>query len=316
MNEQNETVNYQDWYQPSRCRPLIRLASIDAGWKYFDFFEINERSSINDFIAHLRDFVQTSNSLKEPAFFVSLEPETDNQYIFGLVINKKLLLINPLGITEFSIKIMNADLKENKIITNLFLSNYCLQKSHYGSALLIIMELAFNILKNFDQKKIVAFFEQQAKKSKVKEYNSLLYRSFDIKELLPDTLKPLMNTELTEKSYQDIVYGIHQGHCIRQSQRYDSPKIPKPEVIPNRKEKREATDENSNPQPKKRRKIALQPQPLQPQPLQPQPHHTQIRHTSQFFKPTNSRSIGQMNLNPTTTPSTQNLQKNNSLSGS
>ncbi len=211
------SLKFKNWYHPDIFHYLMGMVDNKTKCLRVVFHDADGGNNTTTFKIQLQQLVMLSNKLKRPALFISKEPGADNHFVCGLVKNNKLLLINPLGITAHEIFYQTlADLKREMTI-DVWLSSNLLQKEEYEEGIVscgpITLELATYILTNFSPEAFEGFWGNNLKTNEPIKHDSsgLNYYELNIKDLLSDTLKELLN--FTNKpTYQDKVCSIRQKH--------------------------------------------------------------------------------------------------------
>ncbi len=194
-----------------------------------------------------------SRQTNSPIIFIANEPKKENHFLCGIVSNNKLLIINPLGRSEYN-KFCLVLLDELKteisklygINLSIFLSEEKLQNEWYElhinsihklvSSGLIATEVAITILSTITYDLIDKFFDDN---SKTKPQNTnpitntnlclgLEYYPVKLSTLLPDLCKMLLSSRMdyhkeipyTQQTYREIIINIrnNQNKLLQQAQ--------------------------------------------------------------------------------------------------
>ncbi|MBY0545647.1 MAG: patatin-like phospholipase family protein [Gammaproteobacteria bacterium] len=212
-------LKFETWYDPDVCHYLLQLMTNQAQCIRVIFLDANYGNSAQTFKKQLQQLIKLGIHLGRPAIFISKEPGDDNHFICGLVNNEKLLLINPLGITD-KVDCYKTlyELKNENTIKNVWLSSNQLQRRDYEQNGLvscgpITLALATHILTKFTPEKLAKFWSKWLQTSEPTKHlqSGLSYYGINIAVLLPDELKVLPNI-CNESNYKSSLLAIRNSH--------------------------------------------------------------------------------------------------------
>lgn len=212
-------LEFNTWYHPDICHYLLQLIPNQAKCIRVILPDAGYGDNTQTFKDQLQQLVLLGNALQHPAIFISKEPGADNHYICGLIKQNKLLLINPLGVTDKRDCYQTlSELKREGTISEIWLSNNSLQKHDYENTGLvscgpITLELAIHILTHITPEMLEVFWLEQLKSNEptTHEQSGLICHSVNITALLPETLKAL-EAAADRASYIDKACLIRKRH--------------------------------------------------------------------------------------------------------
>ena len=218
-SEQNPShLDFSTWYHPEVCHYLLQLVTNQAKCLRVMFSDAGYGNNTQTFKNQLQQLVMLGNALQRCVIFISKEPGADNHYICGLVKQNKLLLINPLGITNKSDCYQTlAELKKEGTLSEIWLSSNSIQKHEYEETGLvscgpITLELVIHILSQFTSEQLDNFWQQlKINEPTTHEKSGLIYHGINIENLLPQTLKILAKS-VDKTSYEASVCAIRDNH--------------------------------------------------------------------------------------------------------
>lgn len=197
---------FETWYSPRIIKFLLELAPNQAQCLRLVFADASNGEYKQNFKQQLQQLILLTQKLQRPAIFISKEPTPDNNhFVTGLVWDKQLLIVNPLGITDKTACYQTlAELKTEGNLEIIGLSNNRLQKHLFEEQGLvscgpIAAELAIHILMNYTQDKLINYLTQlDTNETNQDETTGLIFHSISINPLLANTLMSL------EKFEEDI----------------------------------------------------------------------------------------------------------------
>ncbi|MBY0545091.1 MAG: hypothetical protein K2Q14_06035 [Gammaproteobacteria bacterium] len=212
-------LNFRTWYHPQVCHYLLQLATNQTRSIRVLFDDDKDDNNTDIFKKQLRQLIRLGLRLNRPALFISKEPGAKNHFICGLIKERKLLLINPLGITD-KVDCYNtlADLKKDGTIADVWLSEHQLQCHDYEDEGLVscgpmTLELATHILTTFTGETLDHVWSELLKENptEMAAQFGLSYYAVAIDLLLPDTLKGLLNIS----NYESKIVEIRKKHHLQ-----------------------------------------------------------------------------------------------------
>ncbi len=200
-NAQHDLRLFGQWYPQDIVQSLM-------------FFQKNDSNAVRvlfthpDFMQELTQFKMLLNNLQRPGIFVAMEPGVgQNHFIFGVIYQNNLLLINPVGETRHKDFYANVNkLIETKLFSDVMVSTTKIQRDPAGlvSCGPICVELCQHF-SQFDIKELFEVLEQNAQK-----LNNDKYYSVNIQAQLPGRLLKLVN--LADALYQESIVNLRQTH--------------------------------------------------------------------------------------------------------
>ncbi len=223
-------LEFTAWYDFDVCEYLLNIADNTADCIRITFDDTSDGNNTDAFIKQLQKLVELVNKLQKPAIFISKEPGAKNHFVCGMVYNKWLLLINPLGINDIKIEVLKdknllyetlAELKDKKIIEEIWLSSNILQKNEYEEENLvscgpITSEIAMHLLTSLNLEELKNFFNGlSTREPTLHNISGLKYHGINILKLLPESLKTLSEVSIIdeEERYRQQLCAIRKNHC-------------------------------------------------------------------------------------------------------
>jgi hypothetical protein len=155
------------------------------------------------------------NGLKQGFSFICKEPGVgQNHFIFGILIQNKLIFINPVGKTAHKDFYEIAALIKKDYNLDIYLSNTIIQKdTNLGNKGIvscgpICVEL-IRYISSLSEKEVLSFLESSTNVTIQTKYE-LEYKEVNIKALLPESLNSLETTDLI--NYQHVLEEIRKQH--------------------------------------------------------------------------------------------------------
>jgi len=213
-------LKFTTWYHPDICHYLLHMTTHYAQCITVMFPDPGYGNNTDTFKKQLQELKMLSNKLRHPALFISKEPGADNHFVYGVLHNNDLLLVNPLGVasTKPNCYRVLAELQQEKLLKHIWLSSQTLQHWEYeGEGLYscgpIIVELALHILNQFTQETLTGFWDHDLKKREptTHDHSGLIYYGTRIDALLPDTCLSLLKTK-NSSVYRAQIRKIREKH--------------------------------------------------------------------------------------------------------
>jgi len=196
-----DLLKFKTWYTPDYCEALIFSAysrNILLPLAFSD--TLNNREA---FIWQVENAKLLCALVAKPLLFICKEPGSHNHFIAGILMNDKLLLLNPLGKTKYkdTRDILNEMVQKN-ILSSYKESANVLQQAHYEKTGLVscdplTVELIKNLLRNLTLNDLQKLFSDNA-------------QEVDMGNWLAGQLTT--NPFRTETSYKTYLLNIRQEH--------------------------------------------------------------------------------------------------------
>jgi len=214
-------LKFKTWYHPDISHYLLQMSDNQAQCIRIVFSDEMDGNNTQTFKDQLQTLIILGNIMQRNVIFISKEPGANNHFICGLVNGKRLLLINPLGITaNLDCYKTLAELKQEDIVGDVWLSSNPLQiqgLDYEGDTLYscgpITVELATHILSNISAEQLNDFWNNtlKAQEPTIHDASGLVYFGTPITNLLPDTLAQLFSS-LSGKDYRAKILAIRSQH--------------------------------------------------------------------------------------------------------
>ena len=205
--ENNKLTDFHSWYTPDVITYLTYLNKQTELLRY-TFFD-------GDFKAQFQSINMLKNGLEQGFNFICKEPGIgQNHFIFGILIENKLIFINPVGETAHKNFYEIAALIKKDYNLDIYLSNTIIQKdTNLGNEGIvscgpICVEL-IRYISLLSEKEILSFLETSTSITIQTKYK-LEYKEINIKALLPESLNSLETTDLI--NYQHLLEEIRKQH--------------------------------------------------------------------------------------------------------
>ncbi len=197
---------------------------------YYLFSDVEDSKYIEKFQLQLSKLILLSDKTNRPGLFISKESNDPIQYILGMYFEKKLIIVNPLGISKIQTfyDALNGMLQLNPELI-IWLSETRFQQSEYEDNSLyssgaLILELSRYILEELDENSLAEFFSYLTKEMNSFNQNTYLeleentqavreinYYKTKINPILPKSLQGLLLANSKEK-YQAAIVEIRKIH--------------------------------------------------------------------------------------------------------
>jgi hypothetical protein len=210
-------LEFTTWYHPDICHYLLHMVHNQSQCLRVLFDDSGFDYNIDSFKKQLLTLIILSNESNKPAVFISKEPGANNHFICGLVNANNILFINPLGISSHHEFYQTLAELQKKVPINIWLSSSSLQNELHEENLVscgpIAVELAIHILEKYSLEGLMKFWGSlgTAEPSDHKA-SGLRYYGMPIQTLLPDSLRPLLDSSTSTKSYQNSICCIRERH--------------------------------------------------------------------------------------------------------
>ena len=208
-NEKNDLRKFDTWYSTDILKYFTHLLPKSVDVFRYVFTNMGASDSQEAFEKQFIGLCYLSQALEKAVFFIGVQsPTNQNYFIFGLIMNDMLLIINPIGQTkqtEFYTYIEKIKFRAN--LKYIYQSNFKFQKDSQGlySCGPICVELMRHISS--------IPFKDLLKKFGEWEYLSErgLITPVDVAELLPGSLKELLNFT-DEEEYKQNILMVRSSH--------------------------------------------------------------------------------------------------------
>ena len=181
--ESNKLTDFDSWYTPDVVTYLTHLNK-QAELLRYTFFD-------GDFKEQFQSINMLQNGLKQGFSFICKEPGVgQNHFIFGILIQNKLIFINPVGETAHKDFYEIAALIKKDYNLDIYLSNTIIQRdTNLGNKGIvscgpICVEL-IRYISSLSEKEILSFLESSTNVTIQTKYE-LEYKEVNIKALLPE----------------------------------------------------------------------------------------------------------------------------------
>ncbi len=191
--EKLDLREFKNWYSPKTVTHLIHCQP-KMGKVLRAYFISQTNAALTQ---EINNFLMLSNSLNRPGLFVFQEPEAGQHFIFGIVYQGKLLIINPLGKTQHK-EILSAFSKTGLEVIQ---SNTIIQLDRDG--IVSCGPICVELLHHFTQVNISDLFKSLKPTKDDAGYNDVY-----IKDFLPPQLKKLVFEEYSEHVYNEYVHHL------------------------------------------------------------------------------------------------------------
>ena len=205
--EEYKLINFGSWYTPDVITYLTYLSKQGELLRYV-FFD-------GDLKNQLQSIRMIRNTLDYGITFICKEPGLgQNHFIFGILIENKLIFINPVGETAHKdfYTILSSIKKDYGL--EIYLSNTILQRDlgltakGIASCGPISVELIRHI-SSLPKEKILSLLSSPTKAA-TKTKNGLEYQEISVEALLPESLRALSTVDLA--NYQSAVEALRKQH--------------------------------------------------------------------------------------------------------
>lgn len=203
----------KDWYSEDQIKRLVYSRPKQKPFlRYVFSFGGDTVDPSVVFINQFRVLIKLKEQLKQPVHFIAMQPGkvVSSHFIFGVMVERKLMIINPMGATQrpdfYNIL---KEFQEKGMIENIYISATPLQKDPNAivSCGPICVEL-FNYYSSFTKEQILKMLLGASKVKYSKE--GLRYTPMGIKSLPGSSLKPLLTC--TPKEYTHHLAVIREKH--------------------------------------------------------------------------------------------------------
>ena len=205
--ESNNLTNFDSWYTSDIITYLTYLNK-QGGLLRYTFFD-------GDFKEQFLSINMLKNALGQGFSFICKEPGVgQNHFIFGILVQNKLIIVNPMGETAHKDFYEIASIIKKDCNLDIYLSNTIIQKdaSLDNKGIVSCGPICVELIRHISllsEKDILSFLALSTNVTEQHKYE-LEYKELNIKALLPESLNTLETTDLIH--YQFAVEEIRTRH--------------------------------------------------------------------------------------------------------